>query len=309
MSTSLTLQRTGEISGTVTRVLFGVCLGSVACGRVHTGVIMPKASVSVSERAHEFRRDGFYVSGKILMCKFCDCRLEFKRKDSLTKHCESEKHVSQKRKADSTSTSNPSTSRLSTLEESLDRAQTARGSKEEFIMNTTEAFIRANIPVEKLDHVAIRGWMNSYVKGSGDLPSASRLRQHYIPLIGAKKESSIRDLIKGKRVVIMCDETTDKGGRCVFNILLRTLDPSSQQTTSLAASVILDAANGNNCANAIVDTTKRYNIDFENIIAVATDSARYMTRCVTTLQGLIEGLNHVQCWAHKINLVGAIWQE
>ena len=38
------------------------------------------------------------------------------------------------------------------------------------------------------------------------------------------------------------------------------------------------------------------------------DSARYMTKCAQTLQGLIEELNHVQCWAHKFNLAGNVFE-
>lgn len=266
---------------------------------------MPKVEVFVTGRAKEFQADGFYVSGKLLMCKFCNCRLDHKRKDTLIKHTESEKHIKGKARW-----SEPGTStRQVTLEEHISTARQARESKEEFILNTTEAFVKANIPMEKFDDPAIREWMAMYVKGAGDLPSANRLRQHYVPLLGDKKRAEIKEDVKGQDIAILSDETTDKNGRCVFNILFRSLAASSEQKTHLAASVVLDAANGVNCARAINDTLNRYEIDFNNVIAAVSDSARYMVKCFATLEGLIGELKQVQCWAHKVNLVGDVWQD
>lgn len=57
-------------------------------------------------------------------------------------------------------------------------------------------------------------------------------------------------------------------------------------------------------------STGRYVIPFDNVIFVATDSARYMAKCYKTLaEGVLsENLIHVECWAHKLNLVGSVWQ-
>ena len=44
---------------------------------------MPKAAVTVNSRAREFKSENFYVNdGKILMCKYCDCRVEYERKEN-----------------------------------------------------------------------------------------------------------------------------------------------------------------------------------------------------------------------------------
>lgn len=135
---------------------------------------MPKHQVTCEDRAIEFQSEGFVVSGGILFCKYCNYRLDYRRKDSLQKHCQSEKHLMRK-------FGKSTESRLATVEETLQNSKKVKDSKDEFILDTVEAFIKANIPVEKLDHPAIRAWLNKYVQGSGDLPSANRLRQHYIP--------------------------------------------------------------------------------------------------------------------------------
>lgn len=266
---------------------------------------MPKVAVSATDRLKEYKNEGFIISCGILMCKYCDCRLDYRRKDALDKHCKSEKH-SKRRENSRLEVSVP---RVATLKETLSNASRVKDMKEEFILDTTTAFVKANIPVEKLDNPAIRTWFNKYVRGSGDLPSANQIRQKYIPMIGERRREEIREDIKNKDVFLLCDETTDKNGRCVFNILFRPSVPSTEMNTHLAASVVLDSANSVNCSNAILDTLNSYEIERERVVAVVTDSARYMTKCVTTLQGLIEELSHVQCWAHKVNLIGCVFEN
>lgn len=144
----------------------------------------------------------------------------------------------------------------------------------------------------------------------GDLPGASWCRQNYIPLLKRQKEDQNKLALDGKKIVVLCDETTDAGGRCVFNVLFKVLDSSSTlDSVILAASVVLDAANGQNCANAILDTLQRYNVSYEDVVGIMSDSARYMTTCFNTLNGLMDPLIQIQCWAHKLNLVGSIWAE
>ncbi|KAJ8891197.1 hypothetical protein PR048_010712 [Dryococelus australis] len=59
-------------------------------------------------------------------------------------------------------------------------------------MDTTEAFVSDGIPLENLDHPTFRNWIAGNIFGDEDL-------------------------------VIQCDETTDKGGNCVVNILFKSL--------------------------------------------------------------------------------------
>lgn len=202
---------------------------------------MPKLQVSAFARVKEFPGEKLYVSDKkILMCLVCECRLNHDRKDTVVKHIGSEKHIARKARAALLQT----TRRQATISEAYSAGKKAKDDKEDFIINTTQAFISANIPVEKLDHPVVRQWLHQYVKGSGDLPSANRIRQHYIPIVGERKEAEIKEAICGKRVCVLSDETTDKRGLCVFNVLFRTVEPGAKQDTFLAASVVLDAANG-----------------------------------------------------------------
>nr|CAD7572095.1 unnamed protein product [Timema californicum] len=87
----------------------------------------------------------------------------------------------------------------------------------------------ANIPIEKLDNPVVRSWMGKYIKGSGDLPSASWLRREYVPKCGALAKENIKVSLANKSVAIFCDETTDRSGNCVFAILFGTLEGKSSQ--------------------------------------------------------------------------------
>lgn len=273
---------------------------------------MPKAGVPVEKRAAEFKNDGIYASAKTLFCKWCNCRLDHERRDTLVKHCASEKHRRIRDAAEASSsrpTPTTSTPRQISLEETLSSSKKIKIDREEFIMETAEAFLSANIPPEKLDNPQIRAWMAKHVKGAGDIPSANNIRRKIIPKLGDKKRSEIKANIKDKDIILMTDETTDKGGRCVYNILCKTLEPGASQSIHLLASVVLDSADSASCAKAVIDTLAQYEVNYDNVIAFVSDAARYMTKCYTVLSGLIEHLIHIQCWAHKVHLVGVIWQE
>ncbi|KAK3918441.1 CGG triplet repeat-binding protein 1 [Frankliniella fusca] len=193
------------------------------------------------------------------------------------------------------------TSRM--LEDAMEGRKKRKEEKNQFILDTVDAFVSANIPVLKLDNP-----LSKYVKGSGILPVSKVLREEYIPEVAKIHEDRIKEELKGKDIVIYSDETTDKGCRCVYNVFFQTLDPAPQQQLHLAASTVLDAANATNCANDVLDTLKRYEKNLEDVAAFNSDSARYMTKCFKTLKGLHEDLLLVQCWPHKLHHVGNTFQ-
>lgn len=89
---------------------------------------MPKVSVSVKKRAEDFEKEGFYVrNGTILMCNFCDCRLEHDRKDTLDKHVVSDAHKKAKARGNQ--------KRQASLQESFVAAKKAKDDKHDFIMD------------------------------------------------------------------------------------------------------------------------------------------------------------------------------
>lgn len=117
-------------------------------------------------------------------------------------------------------------------------------------------------------------------------------------------------ILKDQKVVLMCDETTDRMGRCVFIVLIRVLTGNSEQRVFVGGVKELMNANGAECSRAILSVIAEYEIKYEDIVGVITDSARYMTKCVDSIRILFSGdMAHIQCWAHKLNIVASLWSS
>lgn len=266
---------------------------------------MGRPKIDIHQRAHEYKSEGFYVSDtNILMCKYCNTRIEWQKKDTLDKHVSSANHLKVKNQVPGPS----GVKRQSTIQGSFDRLKRAKEEKNTFVEDTVRMCLKANIPINKLDHPAVRDYLHRYVSGSGDLPSANSLRRKYVSLCGQKEKDATRTALKDKPVVIVADETSDTLGRCVFAVLFRTIDSLPEQCCYLASVNFLDTANASTCSQAIIDTLKEYDIQYNNVWGLVSDSARYMEACFKLLKTLIgEQIFHYKCWAHKVNLVGDVF--
>jgi hypothetical protein len=85
--------------------------------------------------------------------------------------------------AKSTEVADTRTERLQTVHSVLQCRTDAESSRKELAIDLSEALVAANIPVEKLDHPAIRQFLERRVPGSGAIPSANRIRQWYLPTV------------------------------------------------------------------------------------------------------------------------------
>lgn len=98
--------------------------------------------VNAASRALEYKRDGFYVHDRdVIMCKYCNSRVEWARKDSCQKHVGSKNHVSQKTKAESTTVGLVQSS----IAGSFATQQKATEQKTEFLMDTTAMLLKVRI--------------------------------------------------------------------------------------------------------------------------------------------------------------------
>ncbi|XP_063234984.1 uncharacterized protein LOC134537934 [Bacillus rossius redtenbacheri] len=269
---------------------------------------MPKV-VSVFERAKEYDDEGFYVFSKekgIMMCKFCNVQVDWKRKDTYEKHCKF--RASHKVNKDRCQASGSGTKRQVTLEENISTHKKTKNEKTKLAEDTVRAFVKANIPLQKLNHPAIREWLNEYVKGSGDLPQAHTLRTTYLQSLKMEEEEKVKLAVKDQQVVVLCDETTNRRGECVFVVLFKVLLASGDSKLLVAGVKVLSNANSTECSRAVVETLIKYNVKYENVCAFVSDSAKYMNKCAELLKVLVgENMLYIQCWAHKLNLVGNVW--
>ena len=59
----------------------------------------------------------------------------------------------------------------------------AKYTRKELAVDLNEALIAANVPIEKLDHPAIRQFLENKVPGAGSIPTTDCVRKWYLPTI------------------------------------------------------------------------------------------------------------------------------
>ncbi|KAJ8896336.1 hypothetical protein PR048_001680 [Dryococelus australis] len=81
----------------------------------------------------------------------------------------------------------------------------------------------------------------------------------------------VKAALKDKLVVIVEDETAESKVRCIFAILFRTLNTKTAEQEPAAHSWIQQM----DCSQAIIDGIKKYDVEYNNILGVVSDSAQY----------------------------------
>jgi hypothetical protein len=81
-----------------------------------------------------------------------------------------------------------------------------------------KAFNESNIPLNKVNHSSDIYFLQEYTAYN---PSEeSTLRKKFLPLVYEEKISQIREKIVSKKILISIDETNDKKGRYIANVIL-----------------------------------------------------------------------------------------
>ncbi|KAJ8873186.1 hypothetical protein PR048_026819 [Dryococelus australis] len=138
----------------------------------------------------------------------------------------------------------------------------AKVEKSVFVEDT----VRIKHTIRKIYHRAARKYLEKFLSGSDHLP----------------------------------DETLDSRGRCVFAVLFRTKNSAVDQQTYLVMCYFLDSANGTTCSQAILESLNQYGVAFQNVLDIASYSARYTNTCLATLQIVLgDHTIQVKCWAQS----------
>nr|CAD7438991.1 unnamed protein product [Timema bartmani] len=162
-------------------------------------------TITVEQCAGQFKADQFYVSdSKILMCGICNIRLASDKKDSLNKHVVSAGHLRGKEEQKT-----HGLKRQLSITEVCDKQKKAKTEKLVFIDDTVKMCLKANIPINKLDHPAVREYLKKHIPGFGDLPCGRNLRQNFVQPIGEEMKLELKEKVQGVPIVIVVDETSD----------------------------------------------------------------------------------------------------
>jgi hypothetical protein len=115
----------------------------------------------LKERVLEFSRDGLYIADlNIIMCQFCNVRLDSDKKDALKKHIKSESHLKK-----FSNFCALALKRKSTIFEVFEKQKRVKEENNTFIEDTVNMCLKANIPLQKMDHPAVRTFFDKYVPG------------------------------------------------------------------------------------------------------------------------------------------------
>ncbi|KAJ8888097.1 hypothetical protein PR048_007584 [Dryococelus australis] len=166
---------------------------------------MLKVVGSALTRTNEFSAEGLHSSDRnVLFCKFCNGDVSWEHRDTIIKHINSEKHVNNKI---------PYSEKKTSLQQTIGSSFQVVN-KRKSALKTTAAFLKANIPLQKLQEMSIREWVHEFVEGAGDLPTAKTSREKYVSLVTEERFATVKAEVDGKFVTELADETTGKRGNC-----------------------------------------------------------------------------------------------
>lgn len=134
------------------------------------------------------------------------------------------------------------------------------------------------------------------------MPNAKWLKQHYLLKIKEEYDEKMKTDIQGKKIVVQCDETTNRRGEAAFVNLFKVLPSETSSEPKLLVSSVknLSVCTGDQCSKTIIQTLNFFDVNFEDVAGITTDSVPYMSLCVRLLKDLVNSnIVHIQCWAHK----------
>ncbi|KAL4092042.1 hypothetical protein QTP88_026616 [Uroleucon formosanum] len=258
---------------------------------------MPKTKQSATNRLNsfvlEYGTDIFKTDGSILFCKLCEVKINSDRKFVVTQHVNNEKHKRAViRKNEKNKNSEIQQLVANTPKKCL------------FSHDLCKALLSANIPLYKISNPQLKSFLEKYT--SREIPSDSTLRKTYVNDIYEETMKNIREQIKGNKIWVSIDETTDSEGRYVANVIIGTLNTDAPGKTYLLTTEVLEKAN-NSTIVKLFDHSMFVlwpnGIRHDDVLLFVTDAAPYMVKAGQTFQSLYSKMIHLTCLAHGIHRV------
>ena len=183
-------------------------------------VNMPKVSHQVTLKLQsyisEFKDDGLTTDNKIVFCHFCQCAVSSTQTFLVQQRIQTSKHQSNKQR-------NSKQRQLFLTE------PTTSNARSEFNIKLCRALVSADIPLYKLKNEIFREFLQEYTQHT--IPDESTLRKTYAPTIYHETVQKIRYEIKDGPILVSIDETTDKEGRLVGNVVIGLISEQYSERT------------------------------------------------------------------------------
>lgn len=175
-------------------------------------------------------------------------------------------------------------------------------SNNQFQLELCEALVGANIPWNVLRNARFNNFL---IKYTGQLiPNESTLRKGALDKCYQQSIKKIRDYIQDESIWISVDETTDKQGRYVANLIVGKLVAETSRSF-LQACKQLEEVNNSTVSRFVNDSLRilwPHGNEFK-VLLLLTDAAAYMIIAGQNLKVFYPNLIHVTCLAHGLNLI------
>jgi hypothetical protein len=249
------------------------------------------STVNIESRIKEYP-ETFRNDAGIMFCIYCDKSVEWKFKSSIDSHLNSVKHIENKKTYEE--------KQKFTQQQTLESSLRAAGSRKAVVEDLVEAFLGADIPLQKIDQLL--PFFKKYLKEGGAIPKAPTLRQIYLPSVFEKHIISLKLLFDSRPISIIMDESLDSCARCVVNTIF-----VYRNSTKLVSVDFLNSVNNSTMGQTLFYVLTNYNISFDEPILFLSDSATYMKKCYRdVLKPVMPQLIHAPCCAHILNLIGYV---
>ncbi|KAJ4429444.1 hypothetical protein ANN_21613 [Periplaneta americana] len=181
--------------------------------------------------------------------------------------------------------------------------------RSEFNIDLCRSLISADIPLYKLKNKVFREFLEKYTQHT--IPDESTLRKTYAPSIYDETIQKVRDEIKDSSIWVSIDETPDKEGRLVGNVVIGLLSEQYSERILLHCDV-LEKCNNKTIVklfNEAMGILWPKGIMYDNVLFFISDAAPYMVKAGQALSVVYPKLTHFTCVAHAFHRVAEVVRD
>lgn len=226
------------------------------------------------------------TDGDVLWCNVCDVVVNHARKSNVTQHLETTKHLKGVARSKEKNLRQPFI------------AQTITHVKDQFAIDLAKTFVECDIPLHKLRLSAMKELLEKYTDKV--VPCETTLRNK-IPGLFLDRQKEIKGKLKGKKLWVSIDETTDSSKRCVVNLVAGVLDSDSKSV--VLESRFFETVKASTIVQFYQDTLTGYDIDKNDVLVFTSDAAPYMVKAGKLLMEIYPKMVHVTCLIHGLHRV------
>ncbi|KAL3068683.1 hypothetical protein niasHT_032099 [Heterodera trifolii] len=180
---------------------------------------------------------------------------------------------------------------------------TNENKQDQFSADLCKALVSANIPFFKLNKAVLSSFLEKYCQRT--IPDQSTLRKNYLVQLFSETMTKIKDAIGKAFVWFSVDETTDKMGRMMANLLIGKLDGKKWHPPHLISVKALEKVDSGAMARFVNEGLDSFSGDIkkERVLFLVTDGAAYMKKAGKQLKVFYTNLLHVTCLCHALHRV------